>query len=188
MFCALVFLVCPPEPKKAKGEAIMQSMKHAAADLKRAEQDHISPYSTPKTWLLVADEKIARIFAKQGKQLEAIDEMQSTLPVPIGIGNDTVGRGGAAGSGRHKYEPSMEESRQEQTMFAREIGEVLSTALNKGDFQRLLVVAAPAMLGYLRENMPRNVKNTIAVEANKQLTSHTKPELERELNEFLRLH
>ncbi len=166
----------------------MPSMKHAINDLKRLEQDHPAPFQQEKSWLLLADEKIARIFAKHGKQLEAIDEMQSALPVPIGIHNDTLGRGGAAGSGRHKYEPSMAESRQEQVSFAREIGAVLSTALNKGDFDKLLVVAAPAMLGYLRDNLPKNVQAAISVEVNKQLTGHTKPELERELADILRLN
>lgn len=57
--------------------------------------------------------------------------------------------------------------------FARQIAEALEMATRERQIDRIVLMAAPAFLGLLREALPRAVKNMVVGEVHKDLVHHT---------------
>jgi len=68
---------------------------------------------------------------------------------------------GAAARSPHRYE---------QQRFARELAELLETQHNQGEFQRLVLVASPGMLGDLRASLSGRLRKLVYKEEAKDLT------------------
>jgi protein required for attachment to host cells len=76
----------------------------------------------------------------------------------------------SAGEGRHAMEPSLDPRKEEAIRFAREIAEQLSDSYKNHDFQRLCIIAPPAFLGLLRQEIGKPLDAAVAGELNKDLT------------------
>ncbi|MGV6849874.1 MAG: host attachment family protein [Marinibacterium sp.] len=63
--------------------------------------------------------------------------------------------------------------------FARDLAELLYARAHKGDFSRLVIAAAPDVLGTLRKELHPEVANRIVAEIPKTLTNHPVRSLER---------
>jgi len=80
--------------------------------------------------------------------------------------------------------------RQEALVFARRIAAELAQAQRKGDYDRLVVMAAPSFLGLLRQTLPQSVRKLVAAEVTKDLVNeppaamqaHLPPEAFHELS------
>jgi protein required for attachment to host cells len=77
----------------------------------------------------------------------------------------------------------------EAEVFARQVAEQLEQARRSGEFDRLVVMAAPTFLGVLRKVLPDSLRLHVAAEVNKDLVSeppasvraHLPPDILREL-------
>lgn len=134
-----------------------------------------------KTWAVVADTSIVKIFERNGHHFDFVEDILKPDMDVTGLNNNTLGRGGAYGAGRHKYEPSMQESRQEQMALARTAAAWLDQQFTKGSFDHLVLIAAPEMLGEMRKVLSRDVSHAIIAESNKQFTGYNEREVSKEI-------
>ncbi|WP_055684882.1 host attachment protein [Loktanella sp. 5RATIMAR09] len=139
-----------------------------------------------KTWIVLADSKHVRIAVNDGpgkgiygrstKGLEAppVTELSdapgmTTAPVGPNRGNisDPDFKGLAAAA------------------FAADIVSHLAAALDQDEFERLVLVASPAMLGILRKSLTPKVKSALRAELPKDLTHIPLTELPDHLSEIM---
>lgn len=124
-----------------------------------------------KTWIVIADAKTVRIavndgpgkgvygLSTQGLRAPEVTEL-SDAP---GMTNAAVGpnRGGIS-------DPDLKG--QASAAFAEDIVTYLDVTLRDGQFQRLVLVAAPAMLGLLRQKLTDPLKAVLRADIPKDLT------------------
>lgn len=109
------------------------------------------------TWIVVANQELMRIYARQTK-LGEITEV-ARLEHPEGnlqsreLGTDRPGRLGSVALGRHGVEPPTDLKEQEAERFAKEIGRVIEDGRTHDRFASLVLVAGPAFLGRLRNQL-----------------------------------
>jgi protein required for attachment to host cells len=63
------------------------------------------------------------------------------------------------------------------TVFARRISAELVAAKRGGQFERLVLIVAPAFLGVLRKTLPKSLRSDVAAEVAKDLLHQTKAEV-----------
>ncbi|MFY0990762.1 host attachment protein [Halomonas sp. C05BenzN] len=126
------------------------------------------------TWVVIADQTRARIFAmpRPRAALEELDDLVN----PEGrlhdqdLNSDRPGRAfDSKGLGRHAMGKHHSPKEQEAIRFAHAIGEHLAEGLQRGDFGQLVVSAPPRFLGLLREALPEGVVNRIVLDLDKDL-------------------
>ncbi|QKT02489.1 host attachment protein [Ectothiorhodospiraceae bacterium 2226] len=138
------------------------------------------------TWVLVADEAKARFFRYQPRK-EILDEFE-TLAHPqrrlqtSELIEDKPGRVfDSAGDGRHSMGQPTDPHEQEALRFAREIAGKLDLARARNEYDSLMVVAAPAFLGILRDTLSGEVRKRVAHEAAKNVVHMGREDILRQL-------
>ena len=130
---------------------------------------------TYMTWVVVADSSKARIFSAENSssplvEFKAIEhpegrmhtrELTSDLP-----GSDS----NRTGSGRHSMGSETDPKRHEAESFAKQITGYIESARNNNQLSRLIIIAAPALLGMLRRNMSNETGKLVAMELDKNLS------------------
>ncbi|MEJ8561965.1 host attachment protein [Yoonia sp. GPGPB17] len=124
-----------------------------------------------KTWIVLADAQTIRIAANEGPGKGIYGVPNDGLAAPAvtelsdapGVMNAPVGpnRGGI-------NEPDLKA--QAAAAFAERIVTHLDHALQSGQFQRLVLCAAPAMLGILRQRLTGPLKHALRADIAKDLT------------------
>lgn len=130
-----------------------------------------------KTWVLVADSARAKIFRAQspvGPLVEVEDWVHPESRLhELDINADKPGRThDSAGQGRHAMENEVSPKAQDAREFARQLAERLDKARTDGLFDHLLLVAAPAFLGLLREALSKPTRDRVTAEVDKDLVMH----------------
>ncbi len=143
--------------------------------------NHLLAGTPQSTLVVVANSRHAKIFMRHNRHFHFIEEIECEDRAISGLDNKTLGRGGAYGAGRHKYEPSMTESRQEQIGLAHDLACWLNKEFEQKKFESLVLVAAPAMLGEIRKALGKSVASAIIAESNKQLIQANDAQLSEEL-------
>ncbi len=139
-----------------------------------------------RIWAVVADKGAAKILMKSGGDLELLGELYPEETMQAELNNKNIGRVASSGGNRHhKFEPHMEQSRQDEFAFAQDIANLLDEAQSVAAFDRLVLVAAPRMLGDLRAAMSGNVQKQVVAEIDKDLTKLDETGLRNALNEIL---
>lgn len=128
-----------------------------------------------RTWILIADASRAHVLESLGPkaQLTRVDglEFSADLPPTREIVDDRQGRTfDSAGPGRHAYEPRTDPHRALKGDFAGVLADAMSDRLQRKEFDRLVVVAPPTMLGELRSRMPEPLRAAVSSEVDKDLT------------------
>ena len=143
-----------------------------------------------KTWLMVADISGAKIFSikedggltmlKQYQEIENrkhISDMTSDLP---GRTFNSLSDGT-----RHSMEAKNTPKKQGARDFARKLCHELDAYRENGNFDKLVVAAAPSFLGELRKSMSQNTSRTVSTEITKNLTAMNNEEILHHLPERL---
>jgi protein required for attachment to host cells len=86
---------------------------------------------------------------------------------------DRAGRrfGGTDGN-RHALDGERSTERHEMEQFAKAVARTLDGARTRNEFDRLVLIAAPRMLGLLRDALPAPCRSVIAAEVAKDLVRH----------------
>lgn len=139
---------------------------------------------------MVADGARMRVFINEGRGgelSELADKARSADPKPSrDIDADRPGRTfDSAGQGRHAMEPSSDSNRHAKRLFAGEIAAALKQAHEKKAFDRLVLVAAPATLGDLREVLAKHVRDAVCSELAKDLTNLNERDVADHLRDIL---
>lgn len=145
-----------------------------------------------QTWILLADSSHARIYLNDGvgKGLEPVAD--GTFDEPIlptrEISADKPGVSfSSAGEGRRSMQPATDPNRQAKLTFAKRLTVFLEQANNNREFDRLILVAPPRMLGDLRSAMSARIAGLVYGELNKDLTHISEQELPGHLTGLLAL-
>ena len=135
------------------------------------------------TWIVIADGNEAKIFAHDGpgKGLSAIKDLhfeQESLKASD-IMADKPGRSfSSAGPGaRSSIEYSSDPVAVRERKFVERLADLLEEKRAAGQFDRLVIAAAPTALGDIRPALSDAVKQTILAELPKDLTNVPTPKL-----------
>ncbi|MGE0767276.1 MAG: host attachment protein [Hyphomicrobiaceae bacterium] len=146
-----------------------------------------------RTWLLIADAGRARVLETlgPGKGLHPVDGLASESALPSST-NEIVGdRQGrsfeSSGATRHPLTPPTDPRKQLKRAYLELLADQLDERLRAGAFDRLVVVAAPAALGMLRDAFSDRVTAAITGELAKDLTKTPDHELGPLLADVVRI-
>jgi protein required for attachment to host cells len=142
-------------------------------------------------WIVVADAARARIYTS-GQNTSSMQEIE-TLTNPEGrmheqeLTSDLPGRSfDSSGEGRHAMGKAVDPKQHATIDFAKSIAHHLDHARTQNKFSKLVIIAAPAMLGYLRDALNAETKKLVIEEIDKDLTQHTEEDIRKHLPEHLR--
>lgn len=147
------------------------------------------------TWVVVADEAIARILAlpEEAGDLESVEEITDPDAHAKGaeFRNDAHGRragGVARGGGQQGGAPASvtsaageDDRHQEAERFARRVAAHLAEALQQKRFNDLKLAAAPRFLGLLRKFLSPQVSQLINESLDKDLVHMSNDDITRRL-------
>jgi len=139
-----------------------------------------------RTWILIANGTQARIVCHTGPGhgFQDIDGMTFTCDnTKTGeINSDRPGRTfDSAGSGRHSMEAPTDPQRHRKLHFAGALAQHLKEHYQRNSFDRLIIAAAPVMLGDIRKALPKEVNNIVYAELAKDLCHIANSELDQHL-------
>jgi len=125
-------------------------------------------------WLLVANQAEAQIYsaARIPGSLALVHTMKHEEGAAHArdLVSDAQGRvHDRMGSARHSMEPNTGVKEEERRRFVKEIVVRLELAQRRGDFARLVLLAAPAVLGVFRKTLTKELKKTVVKEIPKDV-------------------
>ncbi len=134
-------------------------------------------------WVAVADGAKWLIFRNDGDPdypaLTLIDEAaQENLP-DREIGTDRPGRAHQYGVPGRSAKEEADFHQQAEDRFAKDLADWLYDKAQNGDYQRLILVAAPKLLGVLRQKLHGDVTQRCIAEVTKDLVKHPVTEIEK---------
>ena len=137
-------------------------------------------------WILVANQAEAQIYSS--------DRLPGNLSLVEVLGNaegtarardlvsDAPGRAyDSHGSGRHAMEPNTGVKEEQRRRFVKEMVERLQTARVKGDFDQLVLLAAPGVLGVIRKTLNPELEKTVIKEIPKDLIGQDVEKIQSQL-------
>lgn len=133
-------------------------------------------------WVLTANGVGYTVFAHDKKfaplsQIKRVDWPGGRTPARD-IDADRPGRTfDSGGQGRHAMEPRTNAHEEEEQRLARDIADALAEAQQTGAYRSLIIIAAPRLLGKLRDQLPPAVRQTVVAEVDKDLTAYDANEL-----------
>jgi protein required for attachment to host cells len=143
-----------------------------------------------KTWILIADGARARILLNEGpgKGVAPLEggTFESAHDATRDLGDGKPGRTfESANTARHAYEPRTDPHRELKRDFAVELAAMLDQRLLEKDYDRVILVAPPKMLGDLRGALTDAVRAVLYAELDKDLTKTPVKELPGHLGAVL---
>jgi len=166
-------------------------------------------HKSPLTWFLVADGKQAQVYTrhrarnimplngkKRFRHYEEYSEAE-LVPVPgtswkaealedFEFGKDKLGRAfESASPTRHMTSPRHDIHEEIKCRFMKTIAEHLKNAEKRKQFDRLVVIAPPKMLGEFKKHLDKPVLERIAAELPKELSRFSNHDLTRHLKEMV---
>jgi protein required for attachment to host cells len=111
-----------------------------------------------KMWILVANQAEAQIYSSDRlpKNLKLVDVLANKEGTahPRDLISDAPGRAfDSIGSGRHAMAPNTGVKEEQRRRFVKEMVERLQTAHFKGEFDELVLLAGPGVLGVIRKTL-----------------------------------
>jgi protein required for attachment to host cells len=143
----------------------------------------------PVTWFVVADAGRAEALVKRRGEsgYDSVRMWENPLAhlKAHELGEDRPGRAFESSSARRSaMEPRETPKEAAEHDFARELAAALDAAVAGGEAQRIVLIAAPRLLGDLRPLLSRAVQGAIAAEHAKDYTRLPRAELFARLDEF----
>ncbi len=134
-------------------------------------------------WVVVADGEKGLFLRNEGDKeyphLAVVRELKESNPPSRDQGTDQPGR---LNDGPSAHRSAVEETdwhRIAKERFAGEIAERLYKLAHRGDFEKIVLVAPPVVLGEMRKHLHKEVADRIVGEVAKTLTNHPIDEIEK---------
>jgi protein required for attachment to host cells len=145
------------------------------------------------TWILVANQSEAQIYSS--KRAPGNLMLVETLTHKEGaahardLTSDAPGRvHDRTGTARHSMEPSTGVKEEGRRRFVKEMTERLESAHLRGDFDQLVVLAAPAVLGVIRKSLTSRLTRAVVKEIPKDVIGQSTDKIETQLRRAFELH
>lgn len=140
------------------------------------------------TWIVVANKCQAKIFRlvkfPKIEEITFLEHPESRLHNQDLVSSKPGRNFQSGGTTRHAYQPEVEPKQQEAIKFAIKVAHHLETAFQKGEFNRLYILAEPGFLGLLRQHLHSEVQKIIVAEVPKDLTTSEPTLIEHQLSEI----
>jgi protein required for attachment to host cells len=133
-----------------------------------------------RTWVLIADAGRARVLSSAGEGLREVSEMrfENELPPTHELVDDRQPRSfESVGSARHAMSKGEDPRRKEKRKFVAILADLLDEHLDRGSFDRLVLVAPPQALGDFRDALSERVRARLVNEVAKDLTKTANHEI-----------
>ncbi len=141
------------------------------------------------TWVLIADGEKALILENHGDaespHLKVRRKEEQENPPTREQAANRPGRMSDSQGNRSAFQDTDWHELQKER-FAKELAGMLYGWAHKGLFDKLVIVAAPAVLGDLRPELHQEVTNKVVGEIPKTLTNHALDDIEKRVTEDLR--
>ena len=141
------------------------------------------------TWILVADNSRARFFAADkaaGPLQELHDLLYPEARLREGdLVTDRPGRDRNPGTGAHGFGDDVSHKQDGADRFALEVCNHLESGRNDGAFRKLYIIAAPQFLGLLRKHRSASLRQLVAGEVDKNLTTQDSTAIRKHLPDYL---
>lgn len=141
------------------------------------------------TWVLVADNSRARFFSVDKAASPLAEVRDLTYPEARlregDLVTDKKGRDRNPGKGAHGVGSDASQKQEGAERFALIVCNELESARNSGSFRKLYVVAAPAFLGMLRKHQSPALRQLIAGEVDKNLSTQDPAVIRKYLPDYL---
>jgi protein required for attachment to host cells len=133
-------------------------------------------------YVLVADGEKMLLFRNEGDaeypQLVVERNREYELPANVELKTDEAGRSHSPGAGRSAYEET-DFHELEKDRFAAESAEMLKRWALRKDFDTLVIVAPPKVLGEMRRHYHKEVEKRLVAEIPKDLTNMPVDQIEK---------
>lgn len=146
-------------------------------------------FLTQGTWVLVADSEKALILENttdaQNPNLKVRRKDEQENPSDR---EQSANRPGRFNDGPSVHRSAVDDTDWHQLAkerFASDLADRLYKMAHKGKFDRLVLVAAPEVLGELRKNLHKEVADCVVGEVAKNLTNHETSKIEEMVKEAL---
>lgn len=122
-----------------------------------------------RLWILVADRSQARLFQRNKPQdgihlIQRMDHPEGRMKERE-INSDRPGRAFHSGDvQRSGYSPDLSATDHVAKNFAQSLATLLDQGRNQSRYERIVLVAAPRMLGWIRDSLP-DLTQALVVEA-----------------------
>ncbi|SDZ34197.1 Protein required for attachment to host cells [Jannaschia faecimaris] len=140
-----------------------------------------------KTWVIVADGQTARLFDlpfdRRKPLIPLEDHVWDALPTNAPADAQGVTHS-SVGSSQHRLAPHNAPDKGPDG-FAGEIASRLAASLKSGAFEKLVVVAAPRMMGFLRDRLDAETRASIWMEIDKDFTQMPLEKIDAALRKHL---
>lgn len=133
-----------------------------------------------KTWVLVADGTRARLFIKEYQKFEEAltQDFVSDNLKNRDIAMDRPGRTfESANPTRHSYEPRTDWHQYQKELFAKDLCTILADANENDEFDELIIISPPKVLGAIRAHLGKKTSSKVVAEIPKDVTKFTEHEL-----------
>ncbi|TGP23553.1 MULTISPECIES: host attachment family protein [unclassified Mesorhizobium] len=131
-------------------------------------------------WVIVADGEKALFLRNQGDtrypNLQVVQEMEQENPATREQGTDKPGR---YAEGPRSAIEETDWHRLGKERFADDIAERLYKLAHRGDFDEVVLIAPPQVLGEMRQKLHKEVCEKVKAQIPKTLTNHTIFEIEK---------
>lgn len=135
------------------------------------------------TWVLIADSEKAlftrNITDAENPNLEVIRKDTQDNPSDLAQSANRPGRMHDNGPGHKSAVDDTDWHELAKERFADDLADRLYKMAQRGDFERIVLVAAPDTLGDLRPNLHKEVSEKVVGEVPKNLTGHPLHEIEK---------
>ncbi len=138
------------------------------------------------TWVLVADGEKALYLRNNGDveypDLNVVGGVQERNPPTHEQGRDRPGRMDAPSTPRSAFDDT-DWHRVSKERFADEIAGQLYAMAHRKEFEHIVLVAPPVVIGELRKKLHKEVDARVVAEVPKTLTNHSVADIEKILKE-----
>jgi protein required for attachment to host cells len=135
------------------------------------------------TWAAVADGGKALLLVNDGTDadpvLRVLAKSELENPPTREQGTDQAGRRDGTGVGQRSAMETSDWHEFEEAHFVAELAGGLNRAAERGQFERLILVAPPKVLGQLRPALSGQVAGTLVAEIGSDLTKHPVDQIEQ---------
>ncbi|WP_192252121.1 baeRF12 domain-containing protein [Mesorhizobium silamurunense] len=125
-------------------------------------------------WVIVADGEKALFLRNEGDtkypNLQVVHEMEQENPATREQGTDKPGR---YAEGPRSAIEETDWHRLGKERFADDIAEQLYKLAHRGEFEEIVLIAPPQVLGEMRQKLHKEVSEKVQAEIPKTLTNHT---------------
>ncbi|PRY92909.1 protein required for attachment to host cells [Hasllibacter halocynthiae] len=144
---------------------------------------------TGGTWVLVADGEKALILENHGDadyiDLRVLDKEEQENPPTREQAANRRGRMSDSQGNKSAFEDTDWHELQKDR-FADDLAELLYAHAHKGAFDRIVLVAAPGVLGEIRKKLHQEVESKVIAEIPKTLTNHSLDAIEQRVAEDIK--